>query len=49
MNKVDDKQNGIDVSKLKWSSIDPSKEPTTQEKLRKQMAQMAQSGDKFEW
>lgn len=44
MKTVKDKQLGIDLTKLKFSDIDPSKEPTLNEKLNRQQEQMAADG-----
>ena len=44
MRVVKDKQLGIDLTKLRFSDIDPSKEPTLNEKLNRQQEQMAADG-----
>lgn len=49
MKTVKDKQMGIDLKKLKFSDIDPSKQPTIQEKLKIQVEKMKKSGQAMEW
>lgn len=44
-----DKQQGINVAKLKWSDIDIDKQPTLYEKLHKQVKKMEETGQEFEW
>lgn len=49
MKVVKDKQLGIDLNKLKFSDIDPDKEPTLAEKFRIQREKMEKAGQKMEW
>lgn len=49
MKVVKDKQNGIDMKKLKFSDIDPAKEPTLKEKLELQQKQMEADGQSNDW
>lgn len=49
MKAVKDKQLGIDLTKLKFSDIDPSKEPTLNEKLNRQQEQMEADGQANDW
>lgn len=46
---VKDKSQGIRMNKLKWSAIDPGKEPTTADKLKMQSEKMKKAGHKMEW
>lgn len=49
MKVVKDKQLGIDLKKLKFSPIDPAKEPTLQQKFEKQRKQMEADGQANDW
>jgi hypothetical protein len=49
LKNVKEKEKSINTAKLKWSAIDPAKEPSTQEKLRIQMEKMQKSGQAMEW
>ena len=49
MKNVKDKEKTINTAKLKWSTIDPAKEPSTQEKLKIQMEKMKKTGQAMEW
>ena len=49
MKNVKDKEKTINTAKLKWSTIDPAKEPSTQEKLKIQTEKMKKTGQAMEW
>lgn len=49
LKNVKEKEKSINTAKLKWSAIDPAKEPSTQEKLRIQMEKMKKTGQAMEW